>query len=63
MAHRIAIVSSERCKQECKKSCPVVQIGKMCIDNQLQAHRGKKRRAYPEVIEVVRRYDPSRLDK
>ena len=33
------------------------------LDNQLRAHRGKKRRVYPEVIEVVRRYDPSRLDK
>ena len=34
---RIAIVSSEKCKpkkcrQECKKSCPVVKLGKMCIE-------------------------------
>jgi translation initiation factor RLI1 len=34
---RIAIVSSERCKpkkcrQECKKSCPVVKQGKLCIE-------------------------------
>ncbi|CAK0771777.1 ABC transporter E member 2 [Coccomyxa viridis] len=34
---RIAIVSSDRCKpkkcrQECKKSCPVVKIGKLCIE-------------------------------
>ena len=34
---RIAIVSVDRCrpkkcKQECKKSCPVVKIGKMCIE-------------------------------
>jgi len=34
---RIAIVSNDRCKpkkcrQECKKSCPVVRMGKMCID-------------------------------
>ncbi|GFY93859.1 RNAse l inhibitor protein 2 [Actinidia rufa] len=34
---RIAIVSSDRCKpkkcrQECKKSCPVVKTGKLCIE-------------------------------
>mmetsp|Transcript_28728 Transcript_28728/g.80881 ORF Transcript_28728/g.80881 Transcript_28728/m.80881 type:complete len:618 (-) Transcript_28728:318-2171(-) len=34
---RIAIVSADRCKpkkckQECKKSCPVVKIGKFCIE-------------------------------
>ena len=34
---RIAIVSNDRCKpkkcrQECKKSCPVVRMGKMCIE-------------------------------
>ena len=37
MMTRIAIVGSERCKpkkcgQECKKSCPVVKLGKMCIE-------------------------------
>ena len=34
---RIAIVSNDRCKpkkcrQECKKSCPVVRMGRMCIE-------------------------------
>ncbi len=34
---RIAIVSNDRCKpkrcrQECKKSCPVVRMGKLCIE-------------------------------
>ena len=34
---RIAVISSDRCKpkkckQECKKSCPVVKIGKLCIE-------------------------------
>ena len=34
---RIAIVSPEKCKpkkcrQECKKSCPVVKMGKLCIE-------------------------------
>jgi ATP-binding cassette subfamily E protein 1 len=34
---RIAIVSTEKCRpkkcrQECKKSCPVVKLGKMCIE-------------------------------
>ncbi|KAK1686840.1 hypothetical protein QYE76_047688 [Lolium multiflorum] len=34
---RIAIVNEDRCKpkkcrQECKKSCPVVKIGKLCIE-------------------------------
>jgi hypothetical protein len=34
---RIAIVKSEKCKpkkckQECKKSCPVVRLGKLCIE-------------------------------
>lgn len=34
---RVAIVSSDKCKpkrcrQECKKSCPVVRMGKMCIE-------------------------------
>ena len=34
---RIAIVTSDRCKpkkcrQECKKSCPVVRMGKLCIE-------------------------------
>eukprot|EP00051_Salpingoeca_urceolata_P009799 m.119065 g.119065 ORF g.119065 m.119065 type:complete len:602 (-) comp16452_c0_seq6:133-1938(-) len=34
---RIAIVSTDKCKpkkcrQECKKSCPVVRMGKMCIE-------------------------------
>lgn len=36
-ALRIAIVSNDRCKpkkcrQECKKSCPVVRTGKLCIE-------------------------------
>ena len=34
---RIAIVSTSKCKpkkcrQECKKSCPVVKLGKLCIE-------------------------------
>ena len=34
---RIAIVSAEKCRpkkcrQECKKSCPVVRLGKLCIE-------------------------------
>jgi ATP-binding cassette subfamily E protein 1 len=34
---RIAIVNTEKCKpkkcnQECKKSCPVVKMGKLCIE-------------------------------
>lgn len=34
---RIAVVNSDsckpkRCKQECRKSCPVVRVGKMCIE-------------------------------
>lgn len=34
---RIAIISPEKCKpkkcrQECKKSCPVVKLGKLCIE-------------------------------
>ena len=34
---RIAIVNSDKCKpkrcrQECKKSCPVVRLGKLCIE-------------------------------
>ncbi|XP_078394090.1 ATP-binding cassette sub-family E member 1-like, partial [Cetorhinus maximus] len=34
---RIAIVSHDKCKpkkcrQECKKSCPVVRMGKLCIE-------------------------------
>jgi len=34
---RIAIVNSDKCKpkkcrQECKASCPVVRMGKMCIE-------------------------------
>jgi ATP-binding cassette subfamily E protein 1 len=34
---RIAIINTERCKpkkcrQECKKSCPVVKLGKLCIE-------------------------------
>lgn len=34
---RIAIVNSDRCKpkkcvQECKKNCPVVRIGKLCVE-------------------------------
>ena len=34
---RIAIVSTDKCKpkrcrQECKKSCPVVRRGKLCIE-------------------------------
>jgi len=34
---RIAIVNADRCKpkkcrQECKKSCPVVKIGKLCVE-------------------------------
>jgi ATP-binding cassette subfamily E protein 1 len=34
---RIAIVNSSKCKpkkcnQECKKSCPVVKLGKLCIE-------------------------------
>jgi ATP-binding cassette subfamily E protein 1 len=39
---RIAIVSTERCRpkkcrQECKKSCPVVKLGKMCIEVNLKS--------------------------
>jgi ATP-binding cassette subfamily E protein 1 len=35
--NRIAIVNADRCKpkkcrQECKKTCPVVRIGKLCIE-------------------------------
>ena len=34
---RIAIVSTDKCRpkkcrQECKKSCPVVKLGKLCIE-------------------------------
>ena len=34
---RIAIVNADRCRpkkchQECKKSCPVVKLGKLCIE-------------------------------
>jgi ATP-binding cassette subfamily E protein 1 len=34
---RIAIINSSKCKpkkcnQECKKSCPVVRLGKLCIE-------------------------------
>lgn len=34
---RIAIVNTEKCKpkkcvQECKKACPVVKLGKLCIE-------------------------------
>ena len=34
---RIAIVKTEKCRpkkcrQECKKSCPVVKLGKLCIE-------------------------------
>jgi ATP-binding cassette subfamily E protein 1 len=34
---RIAIINTERCRpkkchQECKKSCPVVKLGKLCIE-------------------------------
>ena len=34
---RIAIVNADRCKpkrcrQECKRSCPVVRMGKLCIE-------------------------------
>lgn len=34
---RIAIVNTDKCKpkrcrQECKKSCPVVRMGKLCIE-------------------------------
>ena len=34
---RIAIINNDRCKpkkcqQECKKSCPVVRMGKLCIE-------------------------------
>ena len=34
---RIAIVNTDRCRpkkchQECKKSCPVVKLGKLCIE-------------------------------
>ena len=34
---RIAIVNTSKCKpkkcnQECKKSCPVVKLGKLCIE-------------------------------
>ncbi|KAL1567774.1 ABC transporter E member 2 [Salvia divinorum] len=41
---RIAIVSSDKCKpkkcrQECKKSCPVVKTGKLCIE---VTHASKK---------------------
>lgn len=34
---RIAIIKTDKCKpkkcrQECKKSCPVVKMGKLCIE-------------------------------
>ena len=34
---RIAIINAQKCKpkkcnQECKKSCPVVKLGKLCIE-------------------------------
>ena len=34
---RIAIVNEDKCKpkkcaQECKKSCPVVRMGKLCVE-------------------------------
>lgn len=34
---RIAIVNAEKCRpkkcnQECKKSCPVVKLGKLCVE-------------------------------
>ncbi len=34
---RIAIINTQKCKpkkcnQECKKSCPVVKLGKLCIE-------------------------------
>jgi ATP-binding cassette subfamily E protein 1 len=34
---RIAIINADKCKpkrcrQECKKSCPVVRMGKLCIE-------------------------------
>jgi ATP-binding cassette subfamily E protein 1 len=34
---RIAIINTSKCKpkkcnQECKKSCPVVRLGKLCIE-------------------------------
>ena len=34
---RIAIISTDKCRpkkcrQECKKSCPVVKLGKLCIE-------------------------------
>jgi len=37
MSHRIAIVNPKKCKpkkcnQECKNFCPVIRIGKLCID-------------------------------
>jgi ATP-binding cassette subfamily E protein 1 len=37
VSKRIAIVDESRCKpnkcnQECKRSCPVVKIGKLCIE-------------------------------
>lgn len=37
ISYRIAIVNSDKCKpkkcrQECKKSCPVVRTGKLCIE-------------------------------
>jgi translation initiation factor RLI1 len=37
LSHSIAIVNSDKCKpkkcrQECKKSCPVVKTGKLCIE-------------------------------
>ena len=37
MLTRIAIVNADRCKpnkcnQECKKSCPIVRLGRFCID-------------------------------
>ena len=34
---RIAVINTDKCKpkncnQECKKSCPVVKMGKLCIE-------------------------------
>jgi hypothetical protein len=47
---RIAIVNSDKCKpkkcrQECKNTCPVVRMGKMCIEvKPTDKVRSKKRR-------------------
>jgi len=46
---RIAIVSDDRCKpkkcrQECKRSCPVVRMGLLFPDSNFVLHQNKKQR-------------------